>query len=204
MKQTIERTWELLENTVKQINKKKSGVLLEGDSYKRFDDNFREMYHEIKERYMENTVRNLDRHKIASIIIVSILKSNAIVYQGEIEQGEEFFGQYLIAASVGITFMQNQLNALLIEKNKGPIKNLWFPDALSCDTPYFEIFCRNLYYSNNNDAWGINPLDIAEKLFLLEYMTMEKCGIDPHIFKETMYGKHDSGGESRRESRRIV
>lgn len=187
MKQTIERTWELLENTVKQINKKNSGVILDEDSYKRFDADFRKMYNEIKEHYMENTVKNLDRHKVASIIIVSILNSNAIVYQGEVEQGKEFFGQYLIAASVGVTFMQNQLNTLLIEKDKEPIKNLWFPDSLSCDTPYFEIFCRNLYFSNNNSDWGINPLDIAEKLFLLEYITMEKCGVDPHIFKETTH-----------------
>lgn len=125
-----------------QTNKQKNpGVILDSDSYKKFDDYFRKMYSEIKEHYMESTVKNLDRHKIASIIIVSLLNSNDIVYQGEIEQGEEFFGQYLIAASVGITFMQNQLNMLLMEKNKEPIKKLWFPDALSCDTPYFaEIY----------------------------------------------------------------
>lgn len=186
MRQTIERTWELLETTVKQINKQTPGVILDNDSYRKFDDNFRKIYNAIKEHYMENKVKNLDRHKVASIIIVSILKSNAIIYQGEIEQGKEFFGQYLIAASVGITFMQNQLNAILVEKNKEPIKNLWFPDPLSCDTPYFEIFCRNLYFSNCNSDWGLNPLDIAERLFLLEYVTLEKCGIDPHILKGTI------------------
>lgn len=184
MKQTIERAWNLLEKTVKQVSEKNSGIVLDADSYKKFDDNFRKIYSEIRENYMESTVKNLDRHKVASIIITSILNSNAVIYEGKVEEGTEFFGQYLIAASVGITFMQNQLNMLLIEKNIEPIKNLWFPDALSCDTPYFEIFCRNLYFSNNNNDWGINPLDIAEKLFLIEYVTMEKCGIDPHIFKE--------------------
>lgn len=184
MKQTIERTWDLLDNTVKKIKEKTPGIVLDSDSNKRFDGIFRKTYSEIKDHYMDSTVKNLDRHKIASVIIVSILSSKAIVYQGEVEEGKEFFGQYLIAASVGITFMLNQLNTLLMEKNKEPIKNLWFPDALSCDTPYFEIFCRNLYFSDNNDEWGINPLDVAEKLFLLEYITMEKCGIDPHIFKE--------------------
>lgn len=187
MRQTIEKTWDLLENTVKQMNRIDSGVILDSNSYKKFDNNFRKLYSEIKEHYMESTVKNLDRHKIASIIIVSILNSNAIIYQGEIAQGEKFFGQYLIAASVGITFMQNQLNMLLIERNKEPIQKLWFPNALSCDTSYFEIFCRNLYFSNNNNDWGINPLDIAEKLFLLEYVTLEKCGIDPYILKETTH-----------------
>lgn len=183
MKQTIERTWELLENTVDQLSKQTAGIVLNKDSYKKFDDNFRQAYKEIKEHYMDNNVKNLDRHKVASIIIVSILKSDAIVYQGKNEQNKEFFGQYLIATSVGITFMQNQLNTILVEKNEQPIKKLWFPDPLSCDTPYFEILCRNLYFSNNNSNWGLNPLEIAEKLFLLEYVTLEKCGIDPHVFK---------------------
>lgn len=186
MRQTIERTWELLENTVTQLNKQTPGVILNNDAYKRFDDNFREIYNDIKEHYMGDKVKNLDRHKVASIIIVSILKSDAITYKGKIEQNREFFGQYLIAASVGITFMQNQLNTILVEKNKPPIKKLWFPEPLSCDTPYFEIFCRNLYFSNHNNDWRLNPLDIAERLFLLEYVTLEKCGIDPQILKKNI------------------
>ena len=79
--------------------------------------------------------------------------------------------------------MQSQLNKILVDKNLQPIKALWFPKAVSCKTPYFEIFCRNLYFSNNSDKWGLNPLDIAEKLFILEYVTLEKAGIDPQILK---------------------
>lgn len=190
MKQTINTTWNLLKDTVDQIKEKNPDVALDNSAYKGFYDNFKKMYSDIKEHYMDSTVKNLDRHKVASIIIVSILNSNAIVYEGQVKEGEEFFGEYLIAASVGITFMQNQLNALLSEKNVLPIETLWFPDALSCDTSYFEIFCRNLYFSNNNQDWNINPLDIAEKLFLIEYVTMEKRGIDPHIFKEQTHNQN--------------
>lgn len=183
MRQTIERTWELLKSTVEQISKQTPGVVLNTDSYKEFDDYFRKTYNKIKKDYMASNVKNLDRHKVASIIIVSILESKAIMYQGEIEQGKEFFGQYLIATSVGITFMQYELNVLLLEKGQNTISKLYFPDPLSCDTPYFEIFCRNLYFANCNNEWGLNPLDIAEKLFLLEYLTLETCGIDPHVLK---------------------
>lgn len=183
MRQTIERTWELLENTIKQIDKKTPGVVLSKGAYRRFDDNFRKLYNEIKEHYMENDVKNLDRHKVASIIIVSIIKANAIVYQGKVEQGKEFFGQYLIATSVGMTYMQYELNKLLVEKNEKTITKLWFPSPISCDTPYFEIFCRNLYFANCNNNWGLNPLDVAEKLFILEYITLEKYGINPKILK---------------------
>lgn len=183
MRQTIERVWNLLDNTVKQIEKQTTGIVLYRGLYKNFDNCFRDLYKEIKEYYMESNVQNLDRHKVASIIIVSIIKSNIIAYEGKIDKDKEFFGQYLIAASVGITFMQYELNTLLSEKNQNKIESLWFPQPLSCDTPYFEIFCRNLYYANNNKNWGLNPLDIAEKLYLLEYITLEKAGINPCILK---------------------
>lgn len=189
MKEAIEKTWELLGITVERISQKEPGVSLNRDLKTKFDQNFRDMYDDIKDHYMESDVENLDRHKMASIIIVNILKTEVIQYNGEVKAGKKFFGQYLIAASVGITFMQNQLNKLLIEKNRNPIQKLWFPDALSCDTPYFEIFCRNLYFSQDNKEWGLNPLDIAERLFLLEYVTLEKCGIDPQILKVTKSDK---------------
>lgn len=183
MRQTIEKIWTLLNVTVDKLNEQVPDVELRQDSYRKFNDIFRQTYKEIKEHYMDNNVENLDRHKVAGIIIVSILKSDAITYKGTIEKDKEFFGQYLIAASVGITFMQNQLNTLLLEKNKQPIKKIWFPEPISCNTPYFDILCRNLYFSNNNSNWGINPLEIAEKLFILEYITLEKSGVDPSIFK---------------------
>lgn len=183
MRPIIERTWELLENTLEQVNEQVSGVVINNNSYKDFNVCFRRIYNEIKEHYMESSTKNLDRHKVASIIMISILESKAIIYQGDIEPGKTFFGQYLVAASVGITYMQNELNVMLSEKGQKTITKLWFPDPLVCDTPYFEIFCRNLYFANCNNDWGLNPLDIAEKLFLLEYITLEKCGIDPCILK---------------------
>lgn len=183
MRQTIERIWTLLNVTVEKLQEQDNGIVLNRESYKRFNDIFRDLHKEIKDRYMEKSVKNLDRHKIAGIAIISIIRSDAITYQGKVDEDKEFFGQYLIAMSVGITFMQNQLNTLLFRKKVQPIKTICFPEPLSCDTPYFEILCRNLYFANNNRDWGLNPLELAEKLFLLEYMTLEKNGIDPRILK---------------------
>lgn len=80
--------------------------------------------------------------------------------------------------------MQDRLNKKLVDKGENPIGKIWMQDALSCDTPYFEILCRNLFYAKSDAGWNINPLDMAEKLFILEYVTLEKNGIDPHILKE--------------------
>ena len=80
--------------------------------------------------------------------------------------------------------MQDRLKKKLVDKGENPIGKIWMPDALSCDAPYFEILCRNLFYAKSDAGWNINPLDMAEKLFILEYVTLEKNGIDPHILKE--------------------
>lgn len=184
MKQTIEKSWDLLGKTVQMMQSKIADIEFDDKAKSTYDANFRRLYELIQKEYMKNDVKNLDRHKVASIIIISILKSNAIVYKKEIRDDKRFFGEYLIAVSVGIAYMQDRLNSKLIDKGQNTITKIWLPDAISCDTPYFEILCRNLYYSENSSEWGLNPLELSEKLFILEYVTLEKNNIDPHILKE--------------------
>lgn len=184
MKQTIEKTWSLLEKTVEVANRKNLNIILNAQAKEKFADEFETLHKHIKENYMREEIQNLDRHKVAAIIMVCILSSDALAYEGVLQENERFFGEYLIAGSVGINYMQDRLNSLLVEKNQNTIDKFWFPEALSCDTKYFEIFCRNLYYADNEEKWGLNPLDIAEKLFLIEYATLEKNGIDPCVLKD--------------------
>ena len=183
MKQTIEKTWDLLDTTIKEIQKKNPEVFCNG-TQESFDREFRKLYEYIKDNFMKDEVKNLDRHKVASIIIVSIIKMQVVGYKGNLPEDSKFFAPYVIAASVGITYMMDRLNLLLREKNLKQVDRLWFPDALSCDTEYIEIFSRNLYFANEISGWSLNPLDIAEKLFVLEYVTLEKNDIDPHVLKE--------------------
>ncbi len=184
MTELINKTWELLECTVKEMKKKDSKIHFENSAKEIYRKKFTDLYNYIKKEYMKNSVKNLDRHKVAAITIVCIIDSNAISYKGDIDDGGKFFGQYLAAASVGISYMQNMLNYLLTNKNEKNISRIWFPNAVSCDTPYLEIFSRNLYFSNEEADWKLNPLDIAEKLFLLEYITLEKNEINPLILAD--------------------
>lgn len=64
--------------------------------------------------------------------------------------------------------------------NYEEIKEL--PNAQSCGTPYMEIMCRNLYYAKND--YKLNPLDLADRLFLVEYIALTKEGIAPDILKD--------------------
>ena len=185
MTETIKRTWKLLEDTVKQTNYKNPEIQLNNGSYDIYEQRFNYWYKNIKDKYMNNNVTYLDRHKVAAIVIISIIESHAIDCSKEISSEKKFIGQYLTAASVGITYMQDRLNYLLIKKREKPIEKIWMPEIVfSCNVPYFDIFCRNLYYADDEKDWGLNPLDISKELFLLEYITVEKQGIDPRILKE--------------------
>lgn len=182
MNSTIKATWDLLIETTKKTD---VSAYLNEDAFDDYKEQFDYWYNTIKNKYMNSDVDFLDRHKVAGIIIVSILRSNAITYTAPIENNKVFIGQYLIAASVGLTYMQDRLNEQLIKKGKQPVERIWMPEYIfSCDVSYFDIFCRNLYFAEKETSWGLNPLEVAKELFLLEYVTIEKHGINPMILKE--------------------
>ena len=133
-----------------------------------FENEFMALYHKIVSNYMLEGTETLDRHKVAAIIMCSVIKSDLL----EAEQGGHtskiFLGNYILATDCGFAYLLKELNMKLNE----------------CDMMEIKIFYRNLYFADNSEDWHLNPLDIAERLFLLEYMTLEKNGIAPDILKE--------------------
>lgn len=183
MKPFIDEIWNTIEVGANLICTKDSDVCFDESKKKIFGESCEIMYHELLE-YMEDKEKPLDRHKIAAIIMISAIRAE--VLQGK-RKNDIFVANYVLAAEVGFSYMREALNREL-EKKSGtaiePINNFFFPKANSCSTDYFRIFYRNLYFADTNKAWNLNPLDIAERLFLLEYMTLEHNGIDPNILKE--------------------
>ncbi len=79
--------------------------------------------------------------------------------------------------------MVGKLNEKLSAKgSKKKIEQFIFPDAQSCKTSYIDIICRNLYYARTD--FQMNPLDLADRLFLIEYIALLKEGINPDILKD--------------------
>lgn len=185
MKAVIDRVWRLLETTVEEFNKEKDLVELVADGKKNFGKRFRGNYNYIKENYMKKEVNFLDRHKVSAIIIVSLLEVNPIKYHGEISDDQVFLGEYFLIAAVGFNYLQECLNEILAQSGIDKIEKIYFPEPFSCNVAYFDIFCRNLYFAKSEDKWGLNPLDIAKELFLLEYMTIREMKIDPQVLKES-------------------
>lgn len=191
----LNNTWILLKDTIKIIQQKDKYVYLKEDAEKEYREIYMKMEEYIKTNYMKPSVEYLDRHKTSAIIIYAILKSQCIQYSREIKEDEFFFGEYLIALSVGFNYMLDRLNAVLKKKDKRKrqISKIWLPDIVfSCDVPYFTIFARSIYFADKNEDWGINVLEIAEKLFLLEYVTIERKKINPKILKEEHNEKENS------------
>lgn len=128
-------------------------------------------------QYMSDREKNLDRHKVAAIIMISIVKA-APLREKSNDGVTTFVGNYVIAAEVGLSYMRQVLNEYLIKIAEPVIDKYYFPKSWTCPNDYFRFFYRNLYFSDMESRWGLNPLDIAEKLFLLEYITLQKNEIN--------------------------
>ena len=181
MKPLIDKVWNLLD---KEFQDKSKNPNLKFDVTKKeqFQTVFTKNYNHILDNYMDETVEHLDRHKVTALIIVSLLEVEPLSYSN---LGEEFFfvGQEVSALKIGLAYMIEKLNEKLSSRKiDKKLKKFTFPNAQSCPTKYMEIMCRGLYFSKND--YMLNPLELAEKLFLLEYIALTKEGIDPDLLKD--------------------
>ncbi len=150
-----------------------------------FDETKRELYERkcneliaIVNQYMDESSDILDRHKMAAILIIAIIKSEPLVCK-KVNSDYVFVANYVIATEIGLSYMRELFNETLEELGENLIDKYFFPESWTCENDYFRVFYRNLYFTDTNIEWGLNPLDIAEKLFLLEYITLLKKGVNP-------------------------
>lgn len=186
MSRMTDVVWNMLKDAISQAKIKDEQVCYDDAAKSKFEALFHEKYEFVKENFMKESVETLDRHKVASIIIASLIETDVISYSGEVSQEQTFFGKYLIAVSVGLSYMQSRLNEILIKGNQPKIDRYLFPTAFSCTTPYFAIFARNLYFTHEKTNWQLNLLDMSEILFLIEYLTLVQKGIDINVLVEEL------------------
>lgn len=154
--------------------------------YKSFDRYF----DDIKDKVMLPEVRGLDSHKIAAVIICSIIKADALkvsVYDYEADK-RIFDGNEKIAVKVGLGYMAAALKKIMegtSEENK--FTEYIMPKAIMCETDYMTIICRNLYYAKT--YYELNPIDLANTLFLFEQLTLLQNKVDLEILREAVQNK---------------
>ncbi|MEY8335820.1 hypothetical protein AALB53_22485 [Lachnospiraceae bacterium 47-T17] len=177
----VESIWNTISVGVSDEQSLHNNIETPIDGKRIFKQKFIEIYNDILDKYMEDPKGSLDRHKVAAIIMVAIIKSDLVRESEASEQGI-YFGKYALAADCGLDYLLYEINRILLSNDKPILDSFSFPNATSCSTPYFNIFFRNLYYADT--GYMLNPLDLAERLFLLEQITIRDNNLDVKLFKE--------------------
>lgn len=184
MTKTKEQIWNMFEEVCQDMKKDDIRIFFQKEKQQVFYDEFQKLYDDILNNCMavKQGVSTLDRHKVTAIITISGINSDFVTMEG-LKENEIFLGKEIISLSVALSFMQAALNIELQKVGVDKIiKKFVFPKALTCNTEYFDIMVRNLYYSQK--YWQMNPLELAEKFFLLEYITLKENKVDSACLRE--------------------
>lgn len=181
MTEAIKFAWDAIKSESMRFREGNSAIEFHEEGYAEFESLFTRHYNDIMNRFMRET-EVLDSHKQAAIITISCLESNAVRH--EVEDGKISIVPQLIAVNVGLSYMNDRLNEMLEERGLGTIERYDMPIAIACETPYIEIICRLLYYEQHEEDMVFNVMELADKYFLLEYISLIQNGIEPALLKQ--------------------
>lgn len=174
--------WKKIVKECEEMMKKDATLVMYTDSEKLFCQNFNYFHKLITDKFMKLKNEHLDRHKIAAIIICSILKTDILGYcpmnETEMFSGNIFLSNEKLALDVALSDMYYSLEQDF-SAGEIPYEKIFedyiFPRPLSCDREYTEVICRDLYYAKK--FFELDPLSIANFLFFLESYSFEVSGI---------------------------
>lgn len=188
MKETREAIWNAILIESKKIMKDDPSIVMYTDSEKLFHQNFNYYHSLIIDKFMKLRDKHLDRHKIAAIIICSILKSDILGIACGQESNQTIDDIFLANEKLALNIaLSDMYQRLLSECGDGKIpydkifSDYVFPVPLSCDRDYTEVICRDLYFSKK--YFELDPLSIANFLFLLEAYSFDASNIEININK---------------------
>ncbi|MCC8074975.1 MAG: hypothetical protein LIO95_03365 [Clostridiales bacterium] len=177
MTPTIETYWRLLSVYCEILNKHNVPISIREEKKTAYCDAVKKQCKEYKSKYMSSNTSELDRHKVAAIMVVEGLERDVIDSSKIDEQlGPDTINigaekVLLVAALDFITATVNQIFEKEKEKNPGVglerFPGFVLPDAWSCDTEFINIMSRTLYYARRD--YQLNEMELAEKFFILEY-----------------------------------
>ncbi len=185
--------WKAFQDSYNIWRKKENGdsLIFFADRKEDFIKRFKFYYENIKLEFMTPETQNLDAHKQISIMIISALETN--VFEQESEDDKIPLGPQAVVLDVALSFLLTSINAKLRDIRLQPIR-LVLPVALACETSYFDILRRMLYYEystikgnrENGDKDIVNILEWSDRFFLLEYIILLENGIDPRLVKDSV------------------
>lgn len=178
MTKTIKSFWDLLEEYCTILNDKGFQIVLHKEKYEEYKKAVQSRYEKYKTDYMVvSKVENLDRHKTAAILVTQGLDQHIIGTSNKVKDGQIDIGAQKVLLLCAFDYMLAMINYIIRERNSSlePIKSFCYPQAWACKTNYIDIISRSLYYAQKD--YKLNDMELAEKFFLLEYITVLKtCG----------------------------
>lgn len=180
--------WNAIVKECSNMMKKDATLVMYNDSEALFHENFNYYYSLIVDKFMKDYDKHLDRHKISSVIICSVLKTDILgisrTHTGNETIDDIFLANEKLALNIALSDMYQRL-ASECKEDKLPYNEVFptyvFPTPLSCDRDYTEVICRDLYFCKK--YFELDPLSIANFLFLLEAYSFESSNIQIDVPK---------------------
>lgn len=189
----LEKLWKALNESYDIWRKKENGdsLIFFAERKKDFINKFIEYYDYIKTHYMTSETKALDTHKQISIMVISALETR--IFEQNCEEDKIPLGPQAVVLDVALSFLLSSINSKLKDIKLQPIR-LRLPVALACETSYFDILRRMLYYEYSTvEGWKeegykkiVNILEWSDRFFLLEYIILLENGIDPRLVKDSV------------------
>lgn len=161
----LKRLWNEMVINAEKIQRTNAYIIVNKDRYFLFEKIFLEKYDDVK-KIMASSVKYLDRHKVAAIIVYSILKTNFLEYSAD-NKDKQFILPYQFAFSAGLSYMQYEYNHELIEAGKKPIECFNFPPTV-CGDNYLNHMIRFLFYEDKRNE--MNIISLSNIFFLLKHL----------------------------------
>lgn len=177
MKKSIDSYWKLVSAYCDVLKKSGCDVTFDTTKCELYKKTVEHHYKEYKEKYMDvAAVEHLDRHKIAAVFVASGLECDIIKQSDSVKEGSIYIGAQKILLLAAFDYLLAKMNEILKKNNSflKPMETMHFPNPWSCETNYVDVFSRSLYYEKR-ESGKVNIMELAEKFFLLEYISIQDC-----------------------------
>lgn len=177
MKSTTKAFWSAVSQQCDQLSTKTDHIYMDLSLRDKYIAACDSAYQKCKDENMNKNVQNLDRHKVAAILVTQGLALDIVKRKdgNNVDTDETIFiGKEKAILSCAISYIAQQINIII--KNSGKtldtISRFILPKAFSCQTDYIDIMCRLLHYGKKENTLSV--LDLADHFFLLEYIAISE------------------------------
>ena len=178
MDKTIRSYASVVEQYCKVLNERGFDISFNTGEIDEYIIKVKEKYDCYKNKYLRDEVEYLDRHKMAAILVTCGVECkiiNSKKTSGKTDDEKIDIGVQKILLLAAFDYLLAIINSKIDAKSGKTvdrIKKISYPEAFTCPTQFIDILSRTLYYAEKD--YQLNEMELAEKFFLLEYISILK------------------------------